>query len=443
MKYLGLDLKHILSDKIKVLSGVGDGEKIILAQNFDHLLFLSNNFVSAGKLKRGLQAFGKKVEIVYNARDGKDENDKNLIPFVESINKYILKEVDALIFLPCSAIIKFDLEKFKPLQIIKGDILSLTEITNKLIEYGYERTSLVDMPGQFALRGDILDIFTTSNEYPIRIEFFDDLVENISLFDQSTMKNIQKLDKINITLSKLPLGDNDIFDLEGFKFLDEPKKIDEEISMLKQSYKTMSFYKDEYYQDFETLYEKADLIFDNFQIANPQYNNQKVAERSYLTDFLALKQDILDFKNLHQAILLFAGEERFKKNLQNFLNENGLSWFDYNENEKMEIGNIYLSSYAMPYSFSFLKEGVVAIGCDNLFRTSSTSFSKSKHSVFYLPKLGDYVVHTFHGIGKCVRIERLKISDIEKDYFVIEYKNGGIKKHRRRRRHRRQFYKMG
>lgn len=80
----------------------------------------------------------------------------------------------------------------------------------------------------------------------------------------------------------------------------------------------------------------------------------------------------------------------------------------------------------MPYSFSFLREGVVGIGSDSLFRSSTSTFSKSRHSVFYLPKLGDYVVHTFHGIGKCIKIERLKISNIEKDYFVIEYKNGDI-----------------
>lgn len=424
MNYLKLDLKNILSNKNKIISGVGDGEKIILTQNFDHLLFLSNNFVSAGKIKRGLEGFGKKVEIISNARESEDEEDKNLLPFVQGINKYLLGEIDCLIFLPCSSIIKFNLEKFKPISIKIGQTFSLTELLSRLIDFGYERTSIVSNEGEFALRGDILDIFLTSNENPIRIEFFDDLIENISHFDQNSMKNIEKLEKIDITIAKLPLGEDNIFDLDGYKVMDEPKKLDEEISLLKQSYKTMSFYNDNYYEEFEQLYEKADLIFDNFEIANPQYHNQKASERSYLTDFLALKEDIIGYKNLNQAILLFTGEERFKKNLENFLNENGLSWRDYQENIEMEKGYIYLSSIAMPYSFSFLKEGVTAIGCDSLFRTSTTSFSKGKHALFYLPKLGDYVVHTFHGIGKCVRIERLKISDIEKDYFIIEYKNG-------------------
>lgn len=424
MQYLEKDLSNILKNRI--ISGVGEGEKIMLSINCSHLIFLCNNFVSAGKLKRGLEVFGKKVEIISNARESDDENDKNLLPFVDSINRYLSGKIDALILLPCSMIVKFDLSKFTPIKIEKNSSYNLDDIISKLVGLGYERTSLVSQPGEFAIRGDILDIFSSSNENPYRVEFFDDLVENISIFDQNTMKNLSKLEKIEIELAKMPIGENNIFDLEGCKIVDEPKKIDEEIMLLKQSYQTMSFYNYKNYEEFDNLYKKADLIFDNFMITKPDYHNEKIAERSYLTDFLALKQDLLDFKNLNQGTILFTGQERFAKNLADFLTENGLSYHTYDENQKIEKGEIYISSLAMPFSFSFLREGVVGIGCDSLFRSSNTSFSKSRHSVFYLPKLGDYVVHNFHGIGKCIKIERLKISDVEKDYFVIEYKNGDI-----------------
>ena len=423
MDYFKSDLKNLLN--CRSISGVGEGEKIVIMQSLSHQIFLCSSFVSAGKIKRGLEAFGKRVEIVSSARENEDENDKNLLPFIDSINKYIAGQLDVLIFLPCSMIIKFDLKKFTKITIEKDKNYDLTKLLDTLVSYGYERTSIVSSPGEFALRGDILDIFTSDSERPYRIEFFDDLVENISTFDETSMKNIEKKDKFDIPLSKLPIGDNDVFDLEGKHILDEPKKISEEIDLLKTSYSTMSFYKYEYYEDFEVLYSKADMVFDNFQLIRPDYHNEKIASQSYLTDFMALKQDLYDFKNLRQGIILFAGSERYKKNLADFLTENGLEYSDY-KGEKIEIGQVYLSSLAMPYSFSFLREGVIGIGCDSLFRTSMTSFSKSKHSVFYLPKLGDYVVHTFHGIGKCIKIERMKISDVEKDYFVIEYKNGDI-----------------
>ena len=422
MNFLQSELRKVLSSS--VISGLGDGEKIVLIQNFDHLIFLSSNFVSAGKIKRGLEGFGKRIEIVSSAREGKDEDDKNLLPFVRAINKYLSGQVDGLIFLPCSAIIKFDLSAFCHVQFECGMTINLEEALQQLVKMGYERTSLVSCAGQFALRGDILDIFVTGQESPIRIELFDDLIEKISFFDEGTMKNISSLQKTEIGLSKLPLGKNNIFDLNGVKILDEPKKVMEEIELLKQSYSAMSVYDKKIYEDFEPLYEKADYVFDNFDVAPIKYKNEKVAERSYLTDFLALKQDIAEFKNLNQAIILFSGEERFNKNLQEFLNENNLSWHDYSPDKTLERREIYLSPLAMPFSFSFLKEGVVAVGCDMLFRSKIGSLSKGKHNLFYLPKLGDFVVHNFHGIGKCIRIERLKISDIEKDYFVIEYKNG-------------------
>ncbi len=412
----------------KIISSLGVGEKVLLASNSSRLIFLSSNFVAAGKLKRGLEAIGKRVEIVSNARENNDENDKNLLPFVQSLNRYMSGQIDVLIFLPCSAIVKFDKNKIQAFRLSKGQTISLEQVTKKLVEFGYERTGLVEMGGQFALRGDILDIFSITDDKPIRIELFDDLIENISIFDQLSMKNLEKIEFCDIFASFLPFGEDCAFDLIGDKILDEPKKINDEIDLLIQSYKVSSIYKKENYISFDYLFSKADYIFDNYQIVKADYINQMLPSRSYLTDYMALKNDIIDFKNLHQAVVLFAGEERYKINLQNFMHEQNLAYkdFDDEEEEELESGGVYISSKSMPYSFSFLKEGIVGIGSDSLFRNSISTFSKNKHATFYLPKVGEYVVHTFHGVGKCIRIERMKISDIEKDYFVIEYKKGDI-----------------
>src|SRR5699024_10818234 len=50
----------------------------------------------------------------------------------------------------------------------------------------------------------------------------------------------------------------------------------------------------------------------------------------------------------------------------------------------------------------------------------------SKTRIFTLPKVGDYVVHEIHGIGRCIRTERIKYRDVERDYVVIEYAEGGL-----------------
>ena len=412
--------------KNRVISGVQEGEKLILASNFSRLLFLSSNFVNAGKIKRGLESLGRKVEIIASSRENDDENDKNLLPFIQNLNRYISGELDSLIFLPCSSIIKFDLEKIKPLSIKIGDSFDFEKLTTLLADMGYERLSLAQERGQFALRGDILDIFITTGEHPIRIEFFDDMVESISLFDENTMKNLDKLESTDIFYAKLPFGNNSCFDLDGVKILDEPKKIEEEIDLIFKSKLATSDFDESLYDSYENLEEKAQYIFDNLGVYREGYSNQTIGKQSYLTDFMALKRDINDFKNLNQATILFAGEERYKKNLEDFLVQNDISFIDFDnlKSENLERRNVYISSLPVIYSFSFLKEGVVGIGCDSMFRSKNPAFSKNKHSVFYLPKLGEYIVHTFHGIGKCTQIERLKISDVEKDYFVIEYKNG-------------------
>ena len=63
-------------EKHRVLSGLQDGEKLIFVQNFDRLIFLSGNFVNAGKIKRGLEALGKKVEIIATSRENDDDAEK-------------------------------------------------------------------------------------------------------------------------------------------------------------------------------------------------------------------------------------------------------------------------------------------------------------------------------------------------------------------------------
>ncbi len=412
--------------KYRVLSGMQDGEKLIFINNFQRLLFLSGNFVNAGKIKRGLEALGRKVEIIATSRENNDENDRNLLPFIQNVNKYLSGEIDTLIFLPSSSIIKFDLEKIKPLSLNVGERYDFDDLAKSLAEMGYERYSLAQESGQFAVRGDILDIFITSGEHPVRIEFFDDTIESIYTFDETTMKNIQTLDSAKVFYAKLPFGKNSCFDLDGKKIIDEPKKIEEEIDLIIKSRLATSSFDEALYEKFENIEKKAEYVFDNYGIYKSGYNNQTIGKQSYLTDFMALKKDITDFKNLNQATILFAGEERFKKNLEQFLTQNNISYLDFDamEGQALEIRNVYVSALPVIYSFCFLRERIVGIGADSLFRSKNPAYSKNKHSVFYLPKLNDYVVHTFHGIGKCTQIERLKISDVEKDYFVIEYKNG-------------------
>ncbi len=424
MKGTSVRLKKLLMQS-KKFSGLGIGEKIVLSELTSPLVFLCGDFSQAGKIKRGLEGLGHKVQIIASTRENASADDKNLLPFIEGINGYLAGELDCLIFLPCSSMIKFDLSIFSNLvNFKKGQSYEIGSLVEKLTNLGYERVGLVADNAQFALRGDILDIFMPSSDKPVRIEFFDDTIEGIHYFDPVEMKNIQEIDSISLLPAILPVGENDVFDLNGTKIIDEPKRIEDEFELLKTSYKTMSFYNEKDYKNYDEIAKKTDFVFNNSGL-NSDYVNQGVVTRNYLTDFMALKYDVENYIRMNQTVILFAGSDKGKEKIFEFFRDNGVLYHDYEKEPYIE-GKVYVSSLNFPYSFSFIKENIVGIGSDSLFRQQTSAFSKGKHSVFYLPKLGDYVVHVFHGIGKCIKIERMKIGDYEKDYFVIEYKNGGI-----------------
>jgi len=70
-----------------------------------------------------------------------------------------------------------------------------------LVERGYHATSAVELPGEFSSRGGLLDVFATDWYQPVRIEFFDDVVESLRRFDVQTQRSLEALDEIEITVA--------------------------------------------------------------------------------------------------------------------------------------------------------------------------------------------------------------------------------------------------
>lgn len=80
----------------------------------------------------------------------------------------------------------------------KGETADIDSIIEVLIEYGFQRTEFVVEPGQFSIRGAIVDIFSYGNEWPYRIELFDEEVESIRLFDPATQLSKRSIAKVAI-----------------------------------------------------------------------------------------------------------------------------------------------------------------------------------------------------------------------------------------------------
>ena len=84
------------------------------------------------------------------------------------------------------------------LTVTKGSKVGMDFVVEALQDYGFERVDFVSQPGEYSVRGGIVDIFSYASEYPFRIEFFDDEVDSLRSFDPATQLSIRRLDEINI-----------------------------------------------------------------------------------------------------------------------------------------------------------------------------------------------------------------------------------------------------
>ena len=78
------------------------------------------------------------------------------------------------------------------LAIRPGDTFERESLTASLLRLGYQRVSMVEIPGEFSMRGGIVDIFSTANSNPLRVEFLGDTVESVRTFDPTTQESTQK-----------------------------------------------------------------------------------------------------------------------------------------------------------------------------------------------------------------------------------------------------------
>ena len=120
---------------------------------------------------------------------------------METINRIIKGEFEIVVVSP-AAFMQYMVspEKLKKcfIEIDAGMICEPYELCDRLAAIGYERVSQVDGKGQFALRGDILDVFASNEQNPARIEFFDNEIDTVRYFDITTQRTIESIDGIEV-----------------------------------------------------------------------------------------------------------------------------------------------------------------------------------------------------------------------------------------------------
>lgn len=89
----------------------------------------------------------------------------------------------------------------KVLHLHKGEHIDSKNVTNLLVDEGFQRVDYVYEPGQFAVRGSIIDVFSFSSEYPFRIDFFGNEIDSLRSFEVDTQLSREQLDEITIAPS--------------------------------------------------------------------------------------------------------------------------------------------------------------------------------------------------------------------------------------------------
>ena len=149
-----------------------------------------------------------------------DTDNANILLRAEVLNRINSRKKPALIVTYPEALFekvvtRKELEK-NTLKVAVGDQISIDFINEVLFEYEFKRVDFITEPGEFSVRGGIIDVFSFSNDNPYRIEFFGNEVESIRSFDVETQLSIEKQKKITI----IPNTENKFFQEHRESFLD-------------------------------------------------------------------------------------------------------------------------------------------------------------------------------------------------------------------------------
>ena len=126
----------------------------------------------------------------------------------------ILRRKDVIVIANLASACRYlpspELFKQRTFNLKKGEHYNLSDIRKQLVVNGYYNVNKIDQSLQFAIRGDVLDIYSVNNDYPVRVEFFDDEIESIRYFDIAKQTSIQELNEVKILpASDILLSDED------------------------------------------------------------------------------------------------------------------------------------------------------------------------------------------------------------------------------------------
>jgi len=329
-----------------------------------------------------------------------------------------------------------DILQKNTLRLSVGERVDRSFVSQVLDSYRFQYVDYVYEPGQYAVRGSILDVFSFSSEYPFRIDFFGDEVETIRSFDVETQLSKEKLTDISIVpeLSLSQSKNATLFDLlpsESIIGIEDIQWITSRIESINE---------DELHIDPQEVdFVKADLISKNeFLSAIKPFKHIR-----FDSSMLDIPDATLDFYTSPQP-LYHKNFELLSESMHHFLDE-GYTIYILSDSEKQQkrLHDIFEDrgeNIAFTPVNKTLHEGfsdeTLKICCFtdhqifDRFHKYSLKSDKARSGKITLTlkelnqlQFGDYVVHMDHGIGKFAGLVRLRIGDQVQEVIKLTYQN--------------------
>lgn len=286
-------------------------------------------------------------------------------------------------------------------------------LRNRLLSLGYTQVELVTQEGEFSEHGWVFDVWGIGEEYPVRVEFFGDEIEEIKIFNPETQLSVREKSEIWIIPAKENDAKTELTDLFEFDNV---------------------FIVGSRFKEFETNPGKKVTKISHLPI---QFSSQAVDGRDKTFYGLGIlpneRKNLSDFPKNLKALgipIIFSLSSRGKaETIKEILFSHGIIAPLIHKNE---VGN-YSGKYATTISElqeGLFRESLMIITDFELFAEKPIKKKKSAISKIPLDGLeineGDFVVHKEHGIGIFRGIKRQKYEDTEEDVLVVEYKEGDI-----------------
>lgn len=335
-------------------------------------------------------------------------------------------------------ITKKELEK-NTLSVKVGDTLSLDFLNETLFEYQFNRVDFVTEPGEFSVRGGIVDVFSFSNDMPYRIEFFGEEVDSIRTFDVENQLSISKIKQINI----IPNVENKTLQEQRESFINSlpentlvfAKDFDLFASKIDRLFEKAS----EYYASLSGTIKHIppqELFCDSQEIFR-QLNGLYVVKISSLAR--QTTQEYIDFGmrpqpsfNKRFELLISHLKEKFAEGYTNYI-------LCVSEQQAKRFEDIFAELHqdvpcqmrVMPFYLGF-SDTLTKINCytdhqilERYHKFSIRNGYAKKQSITLKElnqlEIGDYVTHIDHGIGKFAGLQKIDIEGKKQEAIKLIY----------------------